>query len=59
MERGTGIEKLGFVFFGIRNAVENGETLELHKLQGLSEILDQILLELLQGERIKATARWN
>ena len=58
MKRGA-IEKLGFVFFGIRNAVENGETLELHELQGLSEILDEILVDLLK-ERAKATAvRWN
>jgi hypothetical protein len=59
MERGTGIEKLAFVFFSIRNAVDNEETLELRELQGLSEILDEILLEL-QKERIKrTTASWN
>jgi hypothetical protein len=59
MERGTGIEKLGFVNFGLRNALQNRETLELQELQGLSEILDEILLEL-QEERIKrTTASWN
>ena len=53
MEIGPGVDKLAFVFFCIRNGVENGETLELHELQGLSEILDGILLELATAARRK------